>query len=166
MRKSIKIVLLLLIPTLGLAQQSHLDSLKKALHAARTDSARYLRLSDLGFDYGEINRDSALYYLDQAIPIAKKNGRTLDEASSLDGKGYILMHLGKFPESLECFQQALKMAEDAKNENIWFHFTGFKDYSPHKMHINILASIHHDMGHLMGVTNNTDQQIAQYRETK
>ena len=103
MRKFIKILLLLLIPALGLAQQSHLDSLKKALHAARTDSVRYLRLGDLDDYYAEINRDSALYYSDQALAIAKKNGRTLDEASALDGKAYILMHLGKFPESLAMF---------------------------------------------------------------
>ncbi len=163
MRKFIKILLLLLIPALGMAQQSHLDSLKKALHAARTDSARYLRLSDINDYYAELNRDSALYYGDQALAIAKKNGQLLDEASTLDGKGYILMHLGKFPESLECFQQALKLAEDPKNENSWGRF---KNYAPHRMRISNLASIHHDIGHLMGATNNTDQQIVEYRETK
>ena len=34
------------------------------------------------------------------------------------------------------------------------------------MRISVLGSIHHDMGHLMGATNNIDQQIIQYRETK
>src|SRR5476651_1196091 len=84
MKICIKIVLLLLIPALGMAQQSHLDSLKKALHAARTDSARYSRLSDLDDYYSESNRDSALYYVVQALTIAKKNKRLLDEASALD----------------------------------------------------------------------------------
>src|SRR4051812_29689869 len=106
MKTCIKILLLLLLPALGLAQQSHLDSLKKALHAARTDSARYLDLTDLADYYTEINRDSALYYDEQALYIAKKNGHALNEAAALDNKGYILMHLGKYPESLRTLQQA------------------------------------------------------------
>ncbi|MGZ3750696.1 MAG: ATP-binding protein [Mucilaginibacter sp.] len=164
MRKFTKIIFLLLIPAVGMAQQSRLDSLKKALHAARTDSVRYLRLSDLGDYYAEVNRDSALFYLNASLPIAQKNGRTIDEANVLDSKGYILMHLGKFPESLECFQQAIKLAEDPANENkSWFHD---KKQTPHQLRLDVLASIHHDMGHLMGATNNIDQQIAQYRETK
>jgi two-component system, NtrC family, sensor kinase len=163
MRKFIKILLLLLIPALGMAQQSHLDSLRKALHAARTDSARYLRLGDFDDYYSEVNRDSAIYYADRALSIAKKNGRLLDEAYLLDGKGYELMHLGKYPESLQSFQQALKLAEDPKNENSWFRE---QKYTQHQTHISILASIHHDMGHLMGATGNVDQQIVQYRETK
>jgi len=163
MRKFIKILLLLLIPAISMAQQSHLDSLKKALRAARTDSVRYLRLSDLDDYYAEINRDSSLHYSDQALSIAKKDGQMLDEAYALDGKGYILMHLGKFPESLACFQEALKLIENLKNENSWFRY---KDYTPHRMQLSILANIHHDMGHLMGATNNIDQQIVQYREAK
>ena len=165
MRKTcVKILLLLLIPALGIAQQSHLDSLKKALHAARTDSIRFLRLSDLGDYYAEINRDTSLNYSDQALSIARNNGQLLDEASTLDGKGYILMHLGKFPEALECFQQALKLAEDPANDSkTWLHD---KKHTPHQIRIGVLANIHHDMGHLMGATNNIEQQIEQYRETK
>jgi two-component system, NtrC family, sensor kinase len=163
MRKFIKILLLLLIPALALAQRSHLDSLKKALHAAPTDSVRYLCLNDLDNYYVEVNRDSALYYLNTKLLIAQKNGRTLDEANALDSKGYILMHLGKYPESLECLQQALILAENPKNENSWARI---KDYTQHRMRISVLASIHHDMGHLMGNTNNIDQQIVQYGETR
>jgi tetratricopeptide (TPR) repeat protein len=164
MKTCIKIVLLLLIPTLAMAQQSRLDSLRKALRAAQTDSARYLQLGDLLNYYAEVNRDSALYYDGQELSIARKNGQSLDEAVVLDDKGYILMHLGKFPESLVCFQRALKLAEDPASENkSWLHD---KNVSPHQMRIGVLASIHQDIGHLMGTTNNSDQQIAQYRETK
>src|SRR5665213_682940 len=130
MRKYIKILFLLLIPMLGMAQQSTVDSLHKALKHARTDSARYLGLADLDDYYVESNRDSALYYNGLALAITKKNGRSLDEAWSLDRKGYILMHLGKYPESMECFQQALKLAEYPKNENSWFRY---KNYTQHQM---------------------------------
>ena len=166
MRTCIKILLLLLIPALGMAQQSHLDSLKKHLRAAHTDSARYVTLFALAYDYNETNRDSSLYYINLSLSIAKNNRQLLDEARALDGKGYILNAFGKFPESLECYQQGLKLAEDPASENkIWYHDNN-KNFSPHELRIFILASLHHDMGHLMGATNNTDQLIIEYRETK
>lgn len=164
MRSIFKILLLLLIPVLAQAQQSHPDSLKRNLNSANSDSVRYLRLGDLDEYYSEVNRDSALYYLDEALSIAKKNGALLDEAKALDEKGYILGHLNKFPESLACFQLALKLAEDPASENkiVWYHI---KNQTPHQTRIGALANIHHDMGHLMGVTNNIDQQIEQYKLT-
>src|SRR6202007_1825326 len=113
----LKITLLMLIPALGIAQQTRIDSLKKALKTARTDSARFLILHYLEYDYIEINRDSSIHYIEKALSIAIKNNKALEEATTLDHKGYVLMGLGKYPESLGCFQQALKLAEDPENEN-------------------------------------------------
>src|SRR5579862_7752595 len=129
MKTRIKILLLLLIPALGLAQQSaqqsHIDSLRRSLKTARTDSVRFANFMGLGWSFAETNRDTALYFHNQAFKLAKKDDRLLDEASALNGKGYVLMHLGKFPESLQCFQQALAMEEDQANENkFWFTFNG------------------------------------------
>src|SRR5580700_4464069 len=69
--------LLLLIPALGLAQQSHIDSLRVRLKTARTDSARFAIFMDLGWSLAETNRDTALYFHDQAFKLAKKNNRPL-----------------------------------------------------------------------------------------
>src|SRR5579862_2554421 len=126
LRTRIKILfLMLLMPALGMAQQSHIDSLRVRLKTARTDSARFAIFMDLGWSFAETNRDTALYFHNQAFKLAKKDDRLLDEASALNGKGYVLMHLGKFPESLQCFQQALAMEEDQANENkFWFTFNG------------------------------------------
>jgi two-component system NtrC family sensor kinase len=169
MKTRIKILsLLLLLPALGMAQQSHIDSLRVRLKTARADSTRFAILIDLGWSYSETNRDTALYLHDQAFKLAKKNERPLAEASALDGKGYVLMYLGKFPESLQCFQQSLKLADDPQSENkSWHaHALGLGKFTPHKNRLDNLAYIHHNLGHLMGSTNNIDQQIAEYRVTR
>ncbi|HWD86762.1 MAG TPA: ATP-binding protein [Mucilaginibacter sp.] len=163
MRTLLKIVLLLLVSVLGLGQQSRLDSLRRAFRAARTDSARASASVGLVDYYSESNRDSALYYANMGLSIVQKNGHALDVASLLDAKGYILNQLGKFPESLAAFQQALQLAQDPGNEKSWFRD---KKFTPHQWRVDELASMHHDMGHLMGATGNIDQQIAQYREAE
>ena len=55
-----------------MAQQSEIDSLKKALKTAHTDSARFPIVFQLGLNYDEINRDTSLYYFDQALAAVKK----------------------------------------------------------------------------------------------
>jgi len=157
----------MLIPALGIAQQSQIDSLKKALKTAHTDSARFPILFILGLNYDETNRDTSLYYCDRALAVAKKNNQPLAEASCLSMKGYALMHLGKYPESLGCLQQASKLAEDPENENkTWALLLPISQNTPHNTRIAILANIHHNYGHLMGSTNNIDEQILQYKEAK
>ncbi len=164
MKKFIKIFVFLLLPFSGMGQKSHLDSLKQAFKTANTDSIRYLRLFDLADYFSEANRDSSLYFSKLATSLAKKNGHALDEAWAMDGSGYVLMHLGKFPESLEYLQRALKLVEDpASEQKTWNHINNLPN---HMMRIFLLGSIHHDLGHLMGATNNIEQQIAEYRETK
>ena len=117
----------------------------------------------MNIDYIEINSDSSLHYSEKALSIATKNNKALEEATTLDRKGYGLMGLGKYPESLGCFQQALKLAEDPENENkTWtVNFTELKILHRIKIAFKFFQNtIHHcDFGHLMGATNNIDQQI-------
>jgi len=160
MRKTcIKIVLLLLLPAVSLAQQSHNDSLKKALKTARTDSARCDILLNLAIFNEEINRDTALYYYDQSFSLAKKNKQLLGEAFALRGKGYMLRSLGKFPESLACFQQALKLAEDPATENK--PWDPFQIHNPHNERLVLLALIHENLGDLMRDAGDLRQALFQ-----
>ena len=72
MKTCIKLMLLMLIPIIGMAQRSQNDSLKNALKTARTDSARLSIFVNLALLNEELNRDTALYYYEQAIKVAKK----------------------------------------------------------------------------------------------
>ncbi len=132
MRNCIKILFLLLIPVLVKAQQHYPDSLKQVLKTAHTDSARYSTLNGIGEYYVEINGDSALYYLDRALTVAKKNNRAVNEAATLARKGYVLSFKGKYPEALECFQQAIKLAEGPDDENIIWNVNMALDKTFHR----------------------------------
>jgi len=170
MKTFTKLLFLLLLPVFTFAQKSRLDSLHAALRSAQADSGRFTSLSYLVNYYVESNWDSSLYYNDRAISIAVKNNKPLDVAGALDSKGYILMDLNRYPESLQAFQRALKLAEDPENENknaTWnTDFSGVKDHSLHNYRLGTLASIHHDLGHLLGAVKDTSQQIAQYSLTR
>ncbi|MEZ5196796.1 MAG: ATP-binding protein [Bacteroidales bacterium] len=155
-------LLLLFLKVSGFSQQSYPDSLKQALYSSLSDSARFTIATTLLIYYQEENRDSALYYADFALSIAKKNNHTLDEANALDNKGYILMHQKNFPESFQNLQQALSIAERPENEG--------KTWNPSehslktKTRLFILANIHHDLGHLIGRTGDINKQIVHYKK--
>ena len=165
-RKSIlKITLLLLLPffTKAQPQLNKADSLKNALSVATTDSVRFDLMYQLGSYYSEDKRDSAVFYLDKAFELATKYKNTLDAAIILDSKGYVLMHMGKLPQSLQCFLEAVKIAENPDNENK--SFVKASKGEAKKTRLSILANIHHDWGHLMGNINK-DEQIFHYKQTE
>jgi tetratricopeptide (TPR) repeat protein len=152
----------------SIAQKSKLDSLHTALKSAHTDSARFVHLNDLVGYYIENKWDSSLYYNSRALAIAVKSNKAMDKAITLDTRSYILMHLESYPESLQSLQQALKLAEDPGNENKTWNadFNGLKNRTRHNFRLDVLANIHHDFGHLLGRTENTDQKIDQYKLTR
>ena len=159
------IALLLWLPFLLHAQslKNNADSLRNALSNATTDSARFDLMNQLSIHYLEDKRDSSVYYLDKVLELAKKNNYTLDVASTLDSKGYVLMHSGKLPQSLKCFFEAVKIAENPDNENKSFYKKSKEGAK--KYRLKILASIHLDWGHLMGNIN-LDEQIFHYKQTE
>jgi len=156
MKTYLKISLLLLFPFMVHAQQSYSDSLKLALKEAATDSAKFSIAHDLFTHYQRDNVDSALNYIGQALLIARKNNRKINEADCLQNIGMLLPELGKYAESLEAFQEAFKIAEDPANESlVW------KDdnkYSLHQTRLITLGWTHFNFGTSGGYTNNLDQQ--------
>ncbi len=168
MKIFIKLSMLLLLPVFVSSQsQQKLDSLHSALRNAANDSIRMETYQELHWYYQEVNRDSALFYSDKALPIAKQLKLRLHEAEILDGKGYMFMHLGNYPKSLESYLLALKIAEDPTAENDNYNlFRRNKRQTPRTFRLQVLSSIHHDMGHLYGRTGNPKKQILNYRKTE
>jgi len=157
-------ILIYLLPVLVFSQPHNPDSLKNLLSNSRTDSARFSLSTALSMYFQEVDRDSALYYSDQAALIAQRNNHTLDEANALDTRGYILMHLQDYPASFQSFQDALKIAEDPKSEGkTWNKSDQILNY---KTRLFVLANIHHDLGHLMGYAGDVEKQIFHYKETQ
>ncbi len=162
MKSCIKISLLLLLPFFAKAQmqQKQADSLKQALHSASTDSIRYNIASRLMFFYYQSKRDSALQYAEIALSVAEKNNMAINVAEMLGHKGYELFQLNRFGEALKYFLRAAKIAQNPANENKVFAPGKYPDLR--KKRLNILANIQQGLGHLMGRTADTTQQIAYY----
>jgi two-component system NtrC family sensor kinase len=170
MRKYIKILLLLLIPTLAVAQQQLPDSTLHALKNASTDSMRYRASHEAYLYFEEINRDSALYYTEKCLLLSKKNGKLLVTARGLASKGYILTGKGQYAEALENLLKAFAIAEDPKNasnswftDNVWY---AKQKLSPDQTRLFVLELTHHMYGILMHATQNTSQQIFHFREAR
>ena len=159
----IKIALLLLMPSFIKAQNNKADSLINALSVATIDSTRFNLMNQLSSYYTEDKWDSVVFYLDKALLLAKKYNYTLDAANVLDSKGYVLMHMGKLPQSLQCFLEAVKIAENPDNENK--SVVKKPKEEAKKIRLYILENIHHHWGYLMGNINN-DEQLFHYKQTE
>jgi signal transduction histidine kinase len=155
MRNYITILLFaLILPSIAGAQTNSVDSLQQALETAITDSAAFKITMELTYFYEELNIDSALYYSDKALWIAKKNNEAYAEASALNDKGYQFLILGKYRESLKCLQQAYGLLENSIHEkNNW-----------NTNRLLTLSTNHHMFGLLMSNTGNTEQEIFHYKE--
>ena len=155
MKQCLKLLLLILFPFLVNAQQSYRDRLHYLIENAKNDSALFMANYDLATYYEEQNIDSALFFADQCILIARKNNQKLAEAGGLNTKGYQLMTLERFGESLKCLQQAFSIVENPESEKNSWNI---------ESRLLILSSNHHMFGLLMSITQNTKQEIYHYKE--
>lgn len=156
------LILFLLLPCLTFAQKNLPERLKDSLKFAQTDSSKHQLSEELIRYYSEISIEICLAYIEEGIKLDKKNQKTLDLAEDLSVKGYELMHLNKASLAYSFLQEAKTIAEDPANENKYRKST--VDLPNINICLNALANIHHELGNLMGVTGNTRQQIAEYRE--
>ena len=79
--RSIKIVLCILLPVFSIAQVNPLfleptkkqaDSLRKALDQNINDTLRMAANRELALYYFDVNTDSALFFVEKDLPLAKK----------------------------------------------------------------------------------------------
>ena len=71
----VKILLFVFLPLATNAQQNRADSLKAILPNTTNDSVRYLIYRDIYDFYEETNRDSAFYYANEYLLLARKNNK-------------------------------------------------------------------------------------------
>jgi two-component system, NtrC family, sensor kinase len=170
MKSFIKILFLLLIPVLAIAQQHLPDSTLHALKNASNDSMRFRASQEAYLYFEEINRDSALYYTEKCLSLSKKNNKQLATARGLASKGYFLTGKGQYAEALENLLQAFAIAEDPKNASkSWFTDNGWytrQRFSPEQTRLFVLQLTHHMYGILMRVTENIPQQILHFKEAR
>jgi tetratricopeptide (TPR) repeat protein len=163
MKTILKISLFLFLPFIAKAQQSTHDNLQDILQNATTDSARYNASYNLYLYFIEANRDSALFYVEKRLALAIKNKIKLAEAAALISRAYQYNAMGRYSEAFQNLLQALKIAEDPKNDEV----QGWKltQYSiPGKNRLIVLSTIHHVLDGLMRNAENPEQEILQLKE--
>jgi signal transduction histidine kinase len=116
------------------------------------------------FYFEETNKDSAIYYTDQTLLLARKNNKRLLIARALTNKGYQQTGKGMYAEALNNFLQAFAIAEDPKNaSSSWFID---RQSSPEKDRLLMLSLIHHMYALVMAATQNPKQEIFHFKEAK
>jgi len=161
--KKLLSILLIILPFFALAQQLNLDSLRQALKYTTADSVLYDLNSALYFHYEENNVDSALYYSDQMLIVARRSNQKLVEANSLNSKAYQYRNIGLYGKSLQCLNEALTILENPEIEK---NTTWLSDslFTPHRLRLWILSITHHMYALLMESTSNSKEEIFHYKE--
>src|SRR4030095_7585018 len=89
-----------------------IDSLRHQLVIAKSDSIRMMAMERMGNFYEHLNIDSSLYYLNDALKIAKQQSYTQAEARTLATLSGLMEHQGKYAEAFELLFTSLKIAEE------------------------------------------------------
>src|SRR5688572_7648936 len=167
--KKLKFFLFLWLPLFVLAQQSTLDDLKHQLANAQNDSGRYEIYGKLSDFYIEKKIDSALFFIDQCLILARKNNKKLNEASSLNGKGLCLRHMGRYSEALQCYLEGFEIAQNVKNEKdfwplpLWMFAP---DNTTRSSRLIVLGNLHMQMANLFIRTGSNDKCIYHFAEAE
>jgi len=170
MTKYLKIVLLLLLPVFSKAQTSPLfleptkkeaDSLRISLTQNINDTLKMAAYRELALYYLDISLDSAMYFIQKDIPLAKKLNLKIWEADGLDLYALISSNQGKYVQSVKAYNEALALVEDEKTEqNIW-HISKFTNStSPKLARLSMHATILHDMTSVFTATENFEKELS------
>ena len=163
------LILFSLLPVLATSQQSNPGDLKRQLVTAQHDSVRYEILGKLSDFYIEKKIDSALFFAEECLSIARKNNKKLNVAATLNGKGLFLRHKGLYSESLQCYLEAFEIAKDPSSEKsfwslpIWM-FTS--DNNPKNSRLVLIANLHMQMANLFIRTGNHELCIHHFAEAE
>jgi len=118
MRKSIGIVLSILLFVKVTAQQNTIDSLHQLLATTREDTIKVNLLNQLSWNFSETKPDSNLFYGNQALELSKKIHYTEGEIFALlnTSSGFSLS--GNYSKALENSLEALKKSEAINKEQL------------------------------------------------
>jgi len=176
MQSFLKIILFLILPVLSGAQkypyyyqpvQKQFDSLQTVLKSATNDTILMAVYRDLSRYYGEFKKDSALYFNEQQLLLARKLGLKLWEADALDVAGYMLWNLGNYPRSLQYLLQAIKIADDPETEkNLWRISKFTNEQKRRTARLTVLGASHYDLGMLYDTTGYVQQKLFHYSEAE
>ena len=170
MKSFLKILMLLLPPIFSLAQVNPLyleptkkeaDSLRISLTQNINDTLKMAAYRELALYYLDVSLDSAMYFIEKDVPLAKKLNLKIWEADGLDLYGLISRNQGKYVQAVKAFNQALTLVEDKITEqNIWRISKFTNSTSPRLARLSMHASILQDMTSVFDITENFEKELS------
>ena len=144
--------------------QPNIAELKEAYLMAKDDSTRQNVLLNIVTYYADIDRDSAHFYNEQRLVIAKKSGYKLLEAAVLGVKGYQKIQKGEYAEALKCLQESLKITQDSNNLEVNHWIIVFPFHIPGKERFHVMSSCMNQFGILMRETDNLPKEFEYFKK--
>ena len=124
----------------GYINKFQADSLRTAMKSEKNDTLRMASTRRVGFYYQEYKADSALYFHEEQLKLAKKLGIKMWEADAYSQAAYVLVLLGNAVKAFDYFSFAEKIAVKEKNEKSnWREWTFSNAANLHESRIAILA---------------------------
>lgn len=129
--------------------------------SAVTDSLLFMQYSErLGYHYS-IRSDSVSWYIDEMIDLAKRNNKQLEVLQFTALKASEFMNAGDYAPAWEYYIQAFEMAQNPGIENHYWRLGNHA--TPEKSRLWHLSNLHFNYGHLMYLTENSEERLNQYR---
>jgi len=103
--------------TIAVCQNIHyVDSIKNTMKREQRDTALADKLQDISDYYKNFNRDSTVFFGQQALTLANEIGYYNGKIRSLEAMGLTYRGTGDIPTGLDFFFQGLQFAEDNNDE--------------------------------------------------
>jgi len=141
------------------------DSLRSIIKTTSNDTLKMKASRSMGFYFQESRADSALYYHDLQLKYANQLDLKIWEAEGYSQRGYVLMLLGKYPDSFESFTKGMDIAKDKENKIKNWHpevFSNAANFNDSRL--AVLAMIYNDLGNLYRTVGNKSLQKSSHLE--
>lgn len=139
-------------PTWGYVSRKRADSLRAIVEKLPNDTLKMSAYRSLGFYYQESKFDSSLYFHEKQLELAKKLNIKLWQSDAHAQIGQNLYYVGDVTRSYESLQEAIRLAEDEKNESSNWHVWIFSNAETlHDSRIAILAMNYIMLGNLYNI---------------
>jgi len=155
--------IIFLIQDASLAQSTsaEIDSLQHSFLTEPSDMLRMDAARSLALYYNEISPDTARYFADTQLQLARSLGEPLWEGHALWLNSFNLLLLGKYSEAFTLNTQAITLLTDPSTEqNVWELSRLSTAATPKLARLTALALAYHNLGHLYGRIGNIPEQRA------
>ncbi len=174
MKRRLLLLFLILPPSFLLAQRDmtwgyvsrkRADSLRAMVENLPNDTLKMSAYRSLGFYYQESKFDSSLYFHEKQLELAKKLNIKLWQSDAHAQIGQNLYYVGDVTNSYESLQEAIRIAEDERNEPSNWHVWTFSNAETlHDSRIAILAMNHLMLGNLYNILGEREKALSMWGE--